>query len=118
MELLLLGNKLLSSEGHSRLVAGELAAGQIPAKDSNIGAYTSGARELMVGLKSPRETLVPNHLILSMELRQLVEQLPTGGLRSSITPGQVGYGLCLVYTLYMAECPEPGAHESAAFVEY
>ena len=54
---------------------------------------------LMVGLKSPRGSLVLIHLVLSMELRQLVEQLPTGVLRSSITPGQVGQGLYLVYPL-------------------
>ena len=66
MQLLLLGDKLLSIEGHSWLVPGELGAGQIPAENGKVGAYTTGARELMVGLKSPRESLLPLHLVLSM----------------------------------------------------
>ena len=77
----------------------QLGAGQIRAKDSNMGAYTSRAKELMLGLKSSRESLVPIHLALSMELCQLVEQLSTGILRSSIAPGHVGHGLCLVHPL-------------------
>ena len=85
MEFLLFDNKLLGINGHSWLVPGKVSAGQIPAKDGNTEAHTSRARELMVGLMSPRESLVPIHLILSMERRQLVKQLPTGVLSSSIT---------------------------------
>ena len=64
MELLLFGDKFLSIEGHFWLVPRELGAGQIPAEDGNMGAYTSWARLLMVGLKSQRESLIPIHLVL------------------------------------------------------
>ena len=84
MKLLQLGDEVASIKGHSWLVPGDWGAGQIPAENSNMGAYTSGARELMVGLKSQKESLVPTHLILSMKLRKPVEQLPAGVLRSSI----------------------------------
>ena len=73
MKLLLLGAELLSIDGHSQLVPGELGAGQIPLKNSNMEASTSGSRELMVGLKSGRKCLVPIHLVLSMKLRKLVK---------------------------------------------
>ena len=76
----------LSIEGHSWLVPGELGAGQVPAEDGNMGAYICGARELMIGLRGSRESLVPIDLALSMELRQLVEQVSTGVHHSSITP--------------------------------
>ena len=66
MKLFLLSDKLLSIEGHSWPRPGEFTAGQIPARNGNVGAYTSGDRELMVSLKSPRESLVPIHPILSM----------------------------------------------------
>ena len=56
----------------------------------------------MVVLNSPRESLVQIHLVLSMELRRLVEQLLTGISWSSITPLQVGHGLCIVQPLSMA----------------
>ena len=79
MKVFLLGDKLLSIEGHSRLVPGKLGPGQIPAEDSNMGAYTSGAR-LMRGLQESRESLVPIHLALWMELRQRDIQLSTGVL--------------------------------------
>ena len=69
MELLLLSDKLLSIEVHSRLLPRELGAGPIPAEDGNKGAYTSEAKEFMLGVKSPTESFVPIHLALSMELR-------------------------------------------------
>ena len=116
MQLVLLGDNFPSIVGHSWLVPGELGAGQISAGNGNMEGYTSGARDLTEGLKSLRESLVPIHLVLPMQLRELVEQLPAGLSRSSISPGQVGHGLCFVYRLQMAECLEPGAEEGAAFV--
>ena len=53
MELLLLGNKLLSINGHSRPMPHELGAGPMPAEDGGMGTHTSGARELMVSLEGP-----------------------------------------------------------------
>ena len=53
MELSLLGDKLLSIEGHSRLVPWELGAGQTPAEDG-IGTHTTGASELMIGMEGPK----------------------------------------------------------------
>ena len=103
MELLLLGNKLLSIKGHSR----ELGASKIPSEDSDVGTHTSGAGELIVGLEGSRESLVPIQLALSMELRQLVKELSSCVLRSSMAPGHIGHTLYLVYTLEMAENLEP-----------
>ena len=81
-----------------------------------MGTHTSGAKELMVGLEGPRESFVPIHFALSMELCRLVEQLLAGVFRVSINCGHVGPGLCLVHPLQMAEGLEPGANEGTAFV--
>ena len=98
-DLSMLGDVLLSIEGNCLLVPGNFGSGSIFAGDGNLGTYTSGARELMVGLKGPREASVPTHLALSTVLHQRVEELSSGVLHSSIAPGHVGHRLCLVHPL-------------------
>ena len=66
----------LSMEGHSGLVPRALGAGQILAEHGDMGTYTSGARELKIGLEGLGESLVPIHLALSMELHHgLIRQI-------------------------------------------
>ena len=116
MKLLLLGNNLLTIEGHSRPMPRDLGAGQIPAEDGDMGNHTTGAKELMVALEGPRDTLASINFALPMALCQLVEELLSRVLRSLIALAEVGHMLCPVYPLGKVEGVEPRAQEGIAFV--